>query len=99
MIRHIVIFKLKPAMSAQEKKSVMTAFKSDIEALPAVINCIRNIRVGLNVHADEVCDICLESVFDTLDDVRAYSVHPAHRAVAGRLAPYIEVRSCVDYEI
>lgn len=46
-----------------------------------------------------MCDICLESVFDTLDDVRAYSVHPAHRAVAGRLAPYIEVRSCVDYEI
>ena len=86
-------------MSAQEKKSVMTAFKSDIEALPAVINCIRNIRVGLNVNADEVCDICLESVFDTLDDVRAYSVHPAHRAVAGRLAPYIEVCSCVDYEI
>ena len=40
----------------------MTAFKSDIEALPAVINCIRNIRVGLNVNADEVCDICLESV-------------------------------------
>ena len=64
MIRHIVIFKLKPAMSAQEKRPVGPA-----------------------------------GCFDTLDDVRAYSVHPAHRAVAGRLAPYIEVRSCVDYEI
>ncbi len=98
MIKHIVIFRLKEALTAAEKLQIMNDFKRDIEALPATIDCIRDIYVGLNVNTDEQCDICLESTFDTLDDVRAYAVHPAHVAVAARLKPHVAGRSCVDFE-
>lgn len=99
MVRHIVIFRLKKELPADEKLRVMQAFKTGIEALPAVIDCIKQVEVGLNVNADEDCDICLNGLFATLGDVRAYSAHPAHRAVAGALTPHVAARSCVDYEV
>jgi hypothetical protein len=40
----------------------------------------------------------LESEFDTLDDVKAYAVHPAHVAAGGILKDAKQDRACVDYE-
>ena len=54
--------------------------------------------VGLNINEAETWDICLESEFDTLDDVKAYAVHPAHVAAAGILKDAKQDRACVDYE-
>lgn len=99
MIKHVVIFKLRKEVSPEERQSAMQAFKAGIEALPAAIGLIKEIEVGLNVNDNEECDICLNSLFATLDDVNTYAAHPAHKAVAGALAPYIATRSCVDYEI
>lgn len=48
----------------------MNRFKAAIEALPAQISFIRRIFVGLNLNPDEKWDICLESEFDSLDDVK-----------------------------
>ena len=67
--------------------------------LTAVIPFIRQIEVGFNINSDETWDICLNATFDTLDDVRAYAVHPSHTAVAGALKPYLSGRSCVDYTV
>lgn len=99
MVKHIVIFQLKDGLAYEEKKKAMHDFKTGIEALPTVIPYIRDIHVGLNINADETCDICLDSTFLSLDDVRTYAVHPAHVAVAGALKPFIATRSCVDFEI
>ena len=60
---------------------------------------IRDIHVGLNENPAEVWDICLDSSFDTLDDVKAYAIHPAHVAAAGILKDAKENRACVDYTI
>lgn len=40
-----------------------------------------------------------DSSFDTLDDVKAYAIHPAHVAAAGILKDAKENRACVDYTI
>ncbi len=97
MIKHIVIFRLKEELPAAEKQEVMNCFKRGIEALPAVIPCIKDIHVGFNINSEEQCDICLESSFATLEDVHTYAAHPAHRAVAGALIPHVAFRSCVDF--
>ena len=55
--------------------------------------------MGFNVNEQELWDICLVGEFDTLDDVRAYSVFPDHMAAAGALKPYLQGRSCVDYVV
>lgn len=98
MVKHIVMFKLKETLSAEEKLDVMNRFKAAIEALPATIKVIRKVFVGLNINEAETWDICLESEFDTLEDVKAYAVHPDHVAAAGILKDAKQDRACVDYE-
>lgn len=98
MVKHIVLFKLKETLSPEEKLKVTNDFKAAIEALPAKIDFIRKIFVGLNANPAEKWDICLDSEFDTLTDVNAYAVHPDHVAAAGILKEVKQDRACVDYE-
>ena len=97
MVKHIVLFKLKENLSTEEKQAVIDKFKAAIEALPPVIPSIRKIFVGQNINADEKWDICLESEFDTLEDVKAYAVHPPHVSAAGNLKEAKQDRPCSDY--
>lgn len=99
MVKHIVLFKLKDEVSADEKLAAMNNFKAAIEALPAKIPVIRKIEVGLNMNPGETWNIALYSEFDTLDDVRSYAVHPDHVAAGKLLATVKESRACVDYEL
>lgn len=98
MVKHIVMFKLKETLAADVKVQVMNDFKAAIEALPATIPFIRRVFVGLNMNPTEQWDICLESEFDSLDDVKAYAVHPDHVAAAGILKDAKADRACVDFE-
>lgn len=99
MVKHIVLFKLKDEVSADEKLAAMNNFKAAIEALPAKIPVIRKIEVGLNMNPGETLNIALYSEFDTLDDVKSYAVHPDHVAAGKLLATVKESRACVDYEL
>lgn len=99
MVKHIVLFRLKKDVPAEEKLTVMRDFKCAIESLPAQIPFIRKIEVGLNINPDEVWNIALYSEFDTLDDVKAYAKHPAHVEAGSLLAQVKEERACVDYDI
>lgn len=98
MVKHIVLFKLKGEVSADEKLAVMNKFKEAIEALPAKISVIRKIEVGLNMNPDETWNIALNSEFDTLEDLKFYATHPEHVAAGKILAETKESRACVDYE-
>ena len=98
MVKHIVLFKLKDTLSKDEKCEVMNRFKAAIEALPEKIEVIRKVFVGLNMNEAEQWDICLESEFDTLDDVKLYASHPAHVEAAGILKETKQERACVDYD-
>ena len=99
MVKHSVMFKWKGSLSKDEKWEVMNRFKAAIEALPTKIDVIRKVFVGLNINEAETWDICLESEFDTLDDVKFYAAHPDHVAAAGILKDAKQDRACVDYEI
>lgn len=98
MVKHIVLFQLAPDMDPALKQQVMQDFKKAIEALPATIPFLRSVEVGININPSEIFDLALYSTFDTLDDVRAYAVHPDHVAAASLIGPYKVARSCVDYE-
>ena len=99
MVKHIVLFKLKDEVPAEEKLVVMTKFKEAIEALPAKISVIRKVEVGLNMNPGETWNIALYSEVDTLEDVKFYATHPDHVAAGKILAETKESRACVDYEL
>ncbi len=96
MVKHIVVFKLKG--SDEERRRVATEFKAALEALPAQIEVLKSIEVGLNENPSETWDIVLTAVVETMADVAVYAKHPAHVAAAALLGDHKESRACVDYE-
>lgn len=98
MTHHIVLFQLRDDLSEEERHGAMEKFRSQILALPRKLSIIRSLEVGFNINPAEQWDICLNSSFDTLDDVRTYSAFPDHQAAAAGLKPFLSGRSCVDYE-
>lgn len=99
MVKHIVMFKFQNELPIETRESAQKMFKEGIEKLPSVIPFIKEVYVGFNCNTSEKWDICLYSVFNNLQDVKSYSIHPAHKAVAIELMKYIEERACVDFEI
>ena len=99
MVKHVVLFKLKETLSVEEKTEIMNNFKKAIEALPSQIDFIRHIHVGLNINPSEKWDICLDSSFDYMEDVKAYSTHPAHVEAASIIKDAKTDRACVDFEL
>lgn len=96
MVKHIVSFKL--SGTPAERRAVAERFKAALEALPAVIEPLQSIEVGLNCNPDEDWDVVLTAIVPTMADVAVYAKHPAHVAAAGLLAGHKEARACVDYE-
>ena len=71
MVKHIVLFKLKDEVSAEEKLVVMNKFKEAIEALPAKIPVIRKVEVGLNMNPGETWNIALYRILAETKESRA----------------------------
>lgn len=98
MIKHIALFKLKEAGSAEAQLSKLEGLKAELEALINKVDTLRFIEVGINCNPDEEYHLALNSEFDDLDGVKAYAVHPDHVAVGKKIREVLEKRACVDYE-
>lgn len=97
MVKHIVSFKL--TGTPEERRAVAEKFKAALEALPAVIEPLQSIEVGINQNPAETWDVVLTAIVPTMADVEVYAKHPAHVAAAGLLAGHKADRACVDYEV
>ncbi|MDE6288450.1 MAG: Dabb family protein [Muribaculaceae bacterium] len=97
MIKHTVTFKLKG--TPEERREAATRFAAALDALPAVIPQLLSIETGVNINPAESWDVTLTATAATLDDVAAYSAHPAHLAAVAIIAGCKEERACVDYEV
>lgn len=96
MVKHIVSFKL--SGTAEQRLAVAQAFKDALMALPAQIDVLESMEVGINQNPNEDWDLVLTAIVPTMADVDVYAKHPAHVAAAGLLAGHKEARACVDYE-
>lgn len=95
MVKHIVTFKF--SGTAEERNAASLRFKDALMALPAQIECLQSMEVGINENPAESWDLVLVAVVPTLADVDVYAKHPAHVAAAGLVKPQIESRACVDF--
>ena len=96
MFKHIVSFKL--TGPPQERREVANRFKDALMALPAQIDVLESMEVGINGNPAEEWDVVLTAVVPTMADVTTYANHPAHMAAASLLAGHKDARACVDYE-
>ncbi len=97
MVKHIVTFKLRG--TAEQRKSTALRFKEALLRLPAEIECLKSIEVGINENPAEDWDVVLVAVVPTMSDVAVYANHPAHVAAAAIVAPVKESRACVDFRM
>lgn len=94
MITHIVLFKLleTKAAKAGQAREVLAGMAGKIPQL-------RHLEVGVDiVRSDRSYDLALVARFDSLKDLQAYQVHPAHVEVVKYMQGVRQSAVVVDYE-
>jgi len=92
MIKHIVAWKMKDEVSAEQK----TEMKNRLEALVDQVSELRKIEVGIDEGNGTMS---LYSEFATHEDLNLYQVHPAHQEIVAFVKPLVAGRTVCDYEI
>lgn len=92
MITHIVFFKLKDKHNIKKASEVLLGLNGKIPQL-------RHLEVGIDIlHSDRSYDLALVTKFDSLDEMKAYQIHPVHEEVSNYMASVRESSVTVDYE-
>ncbi|KGE67597.1 Dabb family protein [Pseudomonas reactans] len=97
MIKHIVMWNIKGASSA-EKLANSLRVKNLVEGLAGNIPGMKTIEVGIEISQIEyACDVVLYSGFDSHEALEGCSSHPAHLSVRQQLEGVRTTRHQVDY--
>ena len=101
MVRHLVMWKLKPFAEGRQAPENAQIAKEKLSALKNQIETIRDLQVNLNIEGCPYSnfDLILEVLFDDFKGLVHYQEHPLHLEAAGFVRKVVESRACVDYEI
>ncbi len=95
MLVHIVMFQFKE----ENREANMARVKEMLEALPAKIESLRSMEVGIDVSRSERSfDMALVSTFDDKAGLDVYAPHPAHQEVVSLIKEVTLLSKVVDYE-
>ncbi|MCQ2459222.1 MAG: Dabb family protein [Ruminococcus sp.] len=99
MIRHIVMFKLKDVNGKTEYENAVEA-KERFENVIANVKVMKKGELVINSKdADQTnYTISLICDFDSIEDLNAYQVHPAHVEFGKFIGTVKETRACIDFE-
>ncbi|MBQ6183538.1 MAG: Dabb family protein [Clostridia bacterium] len=97
MVRHIILWKLKPEL--EDKESVMQNAKRALESLAGVVPGLLKVKVQIQKLPSSSADMMLYTEFEDAGALAAYQKHPAHVAAAATyVRPFTAERVCIDYE-
>lgn len=100
MVRHVILWTLKSEYSDAQKAEIKAGIKEGLEALQGQIPGLKEIKVYTEGLASSNAEVMLDSLFEDEASLKGYAVHPAHVAVAdGKVRPFTQTRSCLDFEI
>jgi len=100
MIRHLVLFKLKDFSSEDERNEAIEMVLLNFRSLIGEIPQIRKYRVERNIsEGKDLYDIIIDSDFDSMEDLRSYQEHPAHRYAVDQNRKWSEKKIVFDYEL
>ena len=99
MVKHIILWKLRSELSAEEKQAKALAIKQGLEGLQGKVPGLVDIRVQIDGRLDSSnADIMLDSTLESEEALKGYAVHPAHVKVANeKVRPFTQTRLCLDY--
>ena len=76
MVKHIILWKLKDELSAEQKESVKQGIKTGLEGLRGVVPGLVDIRVRINGLPSSNADVMLDSTLADAEALKGYAVHP-----------------------
>lgn len=97
MVKHIILWKLREELSAEEKTAAKAEAKRRLEALNGKIDGLLSLRVETEGLSTSSADMALNSEFSTEAALAGYQVHPLHVEAAGFVRSVVETRLCLDY--
>lgn len=77
MVKHIVMWKLKPFAEGEDKKANAIKLKKKLENLQDIISGSFKLEVGINYNPGGY-DVVLYSEFSDHDALENYQLHPEH---------------------
>jgi len=93
------MFKLKD-FPDDRKMTAAQEVKKRLDELPLKIEVIRKYEAGIDIRRlSWSFDIVLSMDFDSLADLEAYTVHPAHQEFISFNKDYSVDKVCIDYEV
>lgn len=99
MVRHIILWKLKPELAGEEKEKVMQNAKQALESLLGVVPGLLKIKVYTQKLPSSNADMMLETELESAEALATYQKHPAHVAAASTyVRPFTAERVCMDME-
>lgn len=99
MLKHVILWTLKPELTDEEKATVRQNTKLQLEALAGKIEGLISIQVHINGMETSNTDMMLDSVFEDKTALERYAKHPLHIAAADNyIRPYYSERRCFDFE-
>ena len=94
MFVHIVMFEFKE----ENKQENLQRVKGMLEALPAEIETLRSMEVGIDIsRSDRSFDMVLVSHFDDQAGLDVYAPHSAHQEVVRVIKEVTILSKVVDY--
>ena len=100
MVKHVILWTLRDQYSGNEIERIKEGIKSGLEGLKGKIPGLVDIKVNTEPLSSSNCDVMLDSVFESEEALKGYSVHPEHVEVANeKVRPFTASRVCMDYVV
>ena len=98
MVKHIILWKLKESLGAEEKRAALENIKRELEALTGVVPGLISMKIVIDSLKSSNADVMMDSAFESEEALNGYQKHPAHvKAADTYVRPFVEVRMCMDY--
>lgn len=99
MVKHIILWRLKEDLGADEKRAARENIKRELEALEGVVPGLVSMNIVIDSLESSNADVMMDSVFESEEALKGYQTHPAHvKAADTYVRPFTAVRMCIDYE-
>ena len=100
MVKHIILWKLKEELSAEEKKQILANMKENLEGLVGKVPGLTRMNIVIKPLDSSNAEVMLDSDLESNEALKAYQTHPEHVHVANTyVRPFTDVRMCMDYEV
>lgn len=100
MVKHIVIFKLTPPYSGEEKEEGLQQLQDIFGPLGEKLGFPVEYHTGINIlNADYAGDFVIDSLFDSAEDLRRYQSSPEHIEAVSKASSVRKTKTVVDYEL